>query len=568
MRRLLRVSAALTFVLVAPAPARAQEMTLSVAISMKEAVETLGRQFTQDRSGVMLRYNFGSSGELQKQIEAGAPVDLFISAAQRQMDELEQKGLIVGSTRRVFARNVLTVIKPADSKLDISKPADLLGPRVQRIVIGNPKTVPVGQYSEESLRALVHHRRRGARRARRRSLSAGRRHLPAGDVSGRRGAGLDAAGPRSGVHQPAREPRRADGPRPPRLSATPGRRALMRRSPPAALVTGVAVGSLGGLIGLGGAEFRLPLLVALFGYSLRRAVSLNLATSFVTVAAAGTTRVVIGAGPAFLGSLGAVAVMMALGGMIGARSGSRWLVRVSDSRLRRLVRGLLLLIGALLVVEAALAWQSTGLALGDFGRMALGVGAGILIGAVSSLLGVAGGELIIPTLMFAFGADIKSAGTLSLFISIPAIIVGLASQRAQLVSAGRRDLIGIVVPLGVGSVIGAIAGATLVARVPGAAVKVLLGAVLIVSALKLFGVESEGLWRNFAMRLSARNLLKGRVVEVLRGTTTARVKIDIGGGMLITSSITNEAVDELGLAEGDTAYAVIKASDVMVGKDG
>ncbi len=154
MRRLLRVSAALTFVLVAPAPARAQEMTLSVAISMKEAVETLGRQFTQDRSGVMLRYNFGSSGELQKQIEAGAPVDLFISAAQRQMDELEQKGLIVGSTRRVFARNVLTVIKPADSKLDISKPADLLGPRVQRIVIGNPKTVPVGQYSEESLRAL------------------------------------------------------------------------------------------------------------------------------------------------------------------------------------------------------------------------------------------------------------------------------------------------------------------------------------------------------------------------------------------------------------------------------
>src|SRR5207245_3961100 len=87
-------------------------------------------------------------------IEAGAPVDLFISAAQRQMDELESKGLIIGPTRRVFARNVLTVIKPADSKLDLSKPADLLAGRVQKIVIGNPKTVPVGQYSEESLRAL------------------------------------------------------------------------------------------------------------------------------------------------------------------------------------------------------------------------------------------------------------------------------------------------------------------------------------------------------------------------------------------------------------------------------
>jgi len=138
-----------------PTLARAQEITLSVAISMKEAVETLGRQFTQGRPRVMLRYNFGSSGELQKQIEAGAPVDLFISAAQRQMDELEQKGLIDPASRRVFARNVLTVIKPAGSVLDISKPADLLDPKVRRIVIGNPRTVPVGQYAEESLKALA-----------------------------------------------------------------------------------------------------------------------------------------------------------------------------------------------------------------------------------------------------------------------------------------------------------------------------------------------------------------------------------------------------------------------------
>jgi molybdate transport system substrate-binding protein len=129
-------------------------MVLSVAISMKEAVETLGRQFMQSHSGVKLRYNFGSTGELQKQIEAGAPVDVFISAAQRQMDELEQKGLINPATRRVFARNVLTVIKPTGSTLDISKPADLSGPKVQRIVIGNPKTVPVGQYAEESLKSL------------------------------------------------------------------------------------------------------------------------------------------------------------------------------------------------------------------------------------------------------------------------------------------------------------------------------------------------------------------------------------------------------------------------------
>src|SRR5882724_3852742 len=106
------------------------------------------------RPGVTLRYNFGSSGELQKQIEAGAPVDLFISAAQRQMDELEKSGLITASTRRVFARNVLTVVKPADTTIDIARPADLLDPRITKIVVGSPKTVPVGQYAEESLRAL------------------------------------------------------------------------------------------------------------------------------------------------------------------------------------------------------------------------------------------------------------------------------------------------------------------------------------------------------------------------------------------------------------------------------
>jgi molybdate transport system substrate-binding protein len=149
-----RVAVIVALALAGVRSAGAQEVVLSVAISMKEAVEEVGRGFAATRPSVRLRYNFGSSGELQKQIEAGAPVDLFISAARRQMDELERKELIVRETRRVFARNVLTVIKPSDSRLDLAKPADLLDPRVGKIVIGNPKTVPVGQYAQESLRAL------------------------------------------------------------------------------------------------------------------------------------------------------------------------------------------------------------------------------------------------------------------------------------------------------------------------------------------------------------------------------------------------------------------------------
>lgn len=69
------------------------------------------------------------------------------------------------------------------------------------------------------------------------------------------------------------------------------------------------------------------------------------------------------------------------------------------------------------------------------------------------------------------------------------------------------------------------------------------------------------------MKISARNTLKGKIVEVTKGATTAHVRIDIGNGVVVTSSITNAAVDELGLVVGGEAYAVVKASDVMVAVD-
>lgn len=136
------------------APVAGEELLISAAVSLRDAVTELGSTFATRRRGVTVRYNFGASGALQKQIEAGAPVDLFISAGRRQMDELERRGLILAATRRVFAGNVLVAIAPADSPVDLATPADLLDPRVRRIVIGHPRTAPVGQYTEESLRTL------------------------------------------------------------------------------------------------------------------------------------------------------------------------------------------------------------------------------------------------------------------------------------------------------------------------------------------------------------------------------------------------------------------------------
>jgi molybdopterin-binding protein len=80
------------------------------------------------------------------------------------------------------------------------------------------------------------------------------------------------------------------------------------------------------------------------------------------------------------------------------------------------------------------------------------------------------------------------------------------------------------------------------------------------------GVSPPYFLGSLRMKLSARNQIKGKVIGVQRGQTTGHVRIDVGNAIIITSSITNEAIDELGLAVGDDAIAVIKASDVMVAK--
>src|SRR5947208_14808144 len=94
-----------------PAPARPEEITVSAAVSLKDAFTEIGQLYEQ-RPGTRIRFNFGASGILQKQIEQGAPVDVFASASAQQMDALVVAGLILTDTRRDFARNTLVLIVP------------------------------------------------------------------------------------------------------------------------------------------------------------------------------------------------------------------------------------------------------------------------------------------------------------------------------------------------------------------------------------------------------------------------------------------------------------------------
>lgn len=129
------------------------EITVSAAASLKDAFREISKQYEASR-GIKVNLNFGSSGALQKQIESGAPVDVFASAGIPQMDALAAQGLIVRETRKDFTRNTLVLIVPADSRSGITSFSDLAGTKLKRLAVGNPKTVPVGQYAEQSLTRL------------------------------------------------------------------------------------------------------------------------------------------------------------------------------------------------------------------------------------------------------------------------------------------------------------------------------------------------------------------------------------------------------------------------------
>ena len=99
-------------------------------------------------------YNFGSSGALQTQIEQGAPADIFISAAQKQMNALDEKGLIDKDSRKDLLENKVVLIVPKDSDLTLSDFSELASDKISKIALGEPKAVPVGQYSEEIFKNL------------------------------------------------------------------------------------------------------------------------------------------------------------------------------------------------------------------------------------------------------------------------------------------------------------------------------------------------------------------------------------------------------------------------------
>jgi uncharacterized membrane protein YfcA len=260
----------------------------------------------------------------------------------------------------------------------------------------------------------------------------------------------------------------------------------MARQWTATFFVGLLVGVAGGLIGLGGAELRLPYLVGVLGLAAKRAVPVNLAVSLFTVLAALPVRLSV-SGLSPLVEWSSVAGGLVVGAVVAAWLGAGWVRRISTATLSSLIAALLILLGLVMIAEAFVPLAPAGLFPAEPGtRFVIAVIFGCAIGVISSLLGVAGGEVIIPTLVVGFGVPVTPAGTMSLAISLPTILVGLVRHWLAGAFADRDLFRNVILPLSLGAVIGAPLGGLAAASAPSGLIKTLLGTLLVWSAWKVF----------------------------------------------------------------------------------
>lgn len=251
-----------------------------------------------------------------------------------------------------------------------------------------------------------------------------------------------------------------------------------------AFIGGSGIGALGGLIGLGGAEFRLPLLISLFQFAALEAVIMNKAMSLAVVGSALPFRATTVPFVEITAQWMVIANLLA-GSLAGAWIGAGWATKLHARTLYRIIAILLVIIAAVLLVDHDTSAAGQPL-LDGWAQIIVGLIAGFVIGAAASFMGVAGGELLIPTLVLLFGCDIKLAGSLSLAVSLPTMLIGfLRYSQDQSFAVLSRNKIFVAVMVG-GSLVGSFIGARLLGIVPSAVLLPLLAAILLLSAVKVW----------------------------------------------------------------------------------
>lgn len=267
----------------------------------------------------------------------------------------------------------------------------------------------------------------------------------------------------------------------------PGRRMETRERAGRGFIAGSVIGTLGGLIGLGGAEFRLPVLVGLFRLATLEAVILNKALSLVVVAAALLFRARTIPFDRLAHHLDVVLNLLA-GSLIGAWWAAGHAMTMPRRLLNRIIMALLAGLAVLMLSESWLGVHDGAAPLLSAGwvRILVGLVAGFGIGTVAALLGVAGGELLIPTIVLLYGLNIKLAGSLSLIVSLPTMIVGFARYTSSNAFAVLRQERPLFFSMAAGSIVGAGVGGLLLGVIPTQVLIAGLGIILLISAMKIF----------------------------------------------------------------------------------
>ncbi len=138
------------FLIIASSSLSAAEISVFAATSLTDALKEAGTAY-EKQGHDHVAFNFGASSMLERQIEEGAPADLFFSADEAKMNQLDTKNLIIKETRKSWLSNSLVIVTAADSDLKINSPADLKDPKIRRVALADPKAVPAGVYAKEYL---------------------------------------------------------------------------------------------------------------------------------------------------------------------------------------------------------------------------------------------------------------------------------------------------------------------------------------------------------------------------------------------------------------------------------
>lgn len=127
------------------------DLTISAAASLKNALDEIQVLYQKEKPNAKTTFTYAGSGTLEQQIQQGAPVDVFLSAATSNMNNLKNKGLVNNGSVKNLLRNVLVLITPSESKVEITSFADITNPSIKKLALGEPKTVPAGKYGEQAL---------------------------------------------------------------------------------------------------------------------------------------------------------------------------------------------------------------------------------------------------------------------------------------------------------------------------------------------------------------------------------------------------------------------------------